>query len=775
MVGMKAQAVLVPKAEIKRMTKKLKFQRNPLLMTVMNPGGKQKGRKGKMTGNPIDVDYDPDSDTYKVMKSNPKKKKKRREKLVYYCPGSGVGSPAHLPKKEADKYLKQDCGYLDQMRETGESPQYPHIGGTCRVCRQDQYQQNPPSRPFFEKENPSSQYQENFITWASNPHDPPTGYPVKKRKGKRRYSWRDIEQMAPRQEGFITHKGDLFYSPTERDEEVKRQYRGEWDYAPSTVSRPRRYEENPVPPGYYLDPHQIPMEEAYEWEGPVGRQQRRKVRRPTTLGREMIQRDLERRAPLPSGYEASPSTREAGLFEYIDPETGEIVGENWHSISHKGRRYRDNGSVIGAPFSFGKPMPLATAVTGEKEGRILKYGVVGYARHPDEGGFLTILSRHKTVANAGKAMVDISRQMGSPRSWPIFSLVDLTTGRYPGFENNDPSRGERDAFVEYATLQLIPGLDSETAETMRTAIEFMGRSSLQTGRWQLIDYIEGNVIPDLESRGEFWLAADFATAVGFIEAGTPSAGFGYRENAPRKKTKQFSGKGGAARRRKLPAKDFGLSKSRKYPMPNASHAKNAKARARQMLNKGYLSLSDYNKIVRKANKVLRKNGVTPTTFAVKSKRGLRMAANPPSATVENYKRGKGKKSVSGSTRSNKQSVSLKKFESWLKKNGTDDEIKRYKREVTAYKKFHQGKNPTSVTRRLVDVGTGKKVTGRSFGYSMGKSPMETYITPKGSGKGDDTPYLHEYGTHPDGITTSAGKVVIKPLEGKTRITDWIHD
>jgi hypothetical protein len=61
-----------------------------------------------------------------------------------------------------------------------------------------------------------------------------------------------------------------------------------------------------------------------------------------------------------------------------------------------------------------------------------------------------------------------------------------------------------------------------------------------------------------------------------------------------------------ARRKKLRKSTFGLPGSRKYPMPDKSHAANAKARAKQQLKKGRLSRSSYNKIVAKANRILRK-------------------------------------------------------------------------------------------------------------------------------------------------------------------------
>ncbi len=62
----------------------------------------------------------------------------------------------------------------------------------------------------------------------------------------------------------------------------------------------------------------------------------------------------------------------------------------------------------------------------------------------------------------------------------------------------------------------------------------------------------------------------------------------------------------AAARKKIPASKFGEPGSRKYPMPDKSHAANAKARATQQVKKGNLSLSAKAKIVAKANKVLGK-------------------------------------------------------------------------------------------------------------------------------------------------------------------------
>lgn len=59
-------------------------------------------------------------------------------------------------------------------------------------------------------------------------------------------------------------------------------------------------------------------------------------------------------------------------------------------------------------------------------------------------------------------------------------------------------------------------------------------------------------------------------------------------------------------RNKLPKSEFGEPGKRAYPMPDKSHAANAKARASEMENKGKLSASAKAKIDEKANKVLGK-------------------------------------------------------------------------------------------------------------------------------------------------------------------------
>jgi len=59
-----------------------------------------------------------------------------------------------------------------------------------------------------------------------------------------------------------------------------------------------------------------------------------------------------------------------------------------------------------------------------------------------------------------------------------------------------------------------------------------------------------------------------------------------------------------AERKRLPSRVFGLPKKDGYPMPDRSHAANAKARASQQVAKGNLSEAEKAKIDAKANRIL---------------------------------------------------------------------------------------------------------------------------------------------------------------------------
>ncbi len=62
----------------------------------------------------------------------------------------------------------------------------------------------------------------------------------------------------------------------------------------------------------------------------------------------------------------------------------------------------------------------------------------------------------------------------------------------------------------------------------------------------------------------------------------------------------------AASRNKLKGSTFGLPGERKYPMPDKSHAANAKARATQQVKAGNLSPASKKQIDAKANRILGK-------------------------------------------------------------------------------------------------------------------------------------------------------------------------
>jgi len=60
------------------------------------------------------------------------------------------------------------------------------------------------------------------------------------------------------------------------------------------------------------------------------------------------------------------------------------------------------------------------------------------------------------------------------------------------------------------------------------------------------------------------------------------------------------------KRDSLRSSQYGLPEERKYPMPDKSHARNAKARASQAQNAGRITAAEEKKIDRKADQVLNK-------------------------------------------------------------------------------------------------------------------------------------------------------------------------
>ena len=61
-----------------------------------------------------------------------------------------------------------------------------------------------------------------------------------------------------------------------------------------------------------------------------------------------------------------------------------------------------------------------------------------------------------------------------------------------------------------------------------------------------------------------------------------------------------------AKKNSEPKSDFALPDERKYPVPDAAHARNAKARASQQEKAGNLNAADKKKVDAKADKLLKK-------------------------------------------------------------------------------------------------------------------------------------------------------------------------
>jgi hypothetical protein len=72
------------------------------------------------------------------------------------------------------------------------------------------------------------------------------------------------------------------------------------------------------------------------------------------------------------------------------------------------------------------------------------------------------------------------------------------------------------------------------------------------------------------------------------------------------KSDEKQGKLKETKRDALPRSDFGLPCERKYPMPDASHATNAKARATQQEKKGNITPAQKAEIDAKADRKLGK-------------------------------------------------------------------------------------------------------------------------------------------------------------------------
>jgi hypothetical protein len=45
--------------------------------------------------------------------------KTKKKNLVHYCPGDAPGSPAWMPREQAEKELEKDLAFLEKMKQAG--------------------------------------------------------------------------------------------------------------------------------------------------------------------------------------------------------------------------------------------------------------------------------------------------------------------------------------------------------------------------------------------------------------------------------------------------------------------------------------------------------------------------------------------------------------------------------------------------------------------------------------------------------------------------------
>jgi hypothetical protein len=123
----------------------------------------------------------------------------------------------------------------------------------------------------------------------------------------------------------------------------------------------------------------------------------------------------------------------------------------------------------------------------------------------------------------------------------------------------------------------------------------------------------------------------------------------------------------------------------------------------------------------------------------------------------------------------KEKIERKKFEKWLMQNGSEDEIKRYRSAMKAYKKFHKGAAPRHVTVFRESVGNPhNQEIEREFEFALGESPAEIYNTPSHSKKAPYS-YIHDYEELPQLTSSAGGQRVSKRFYGTgTHVSDWIH-
>ena len=249
----------------------------------------------------------------------------------------------------------------------------------------------------------------------------------------------------------------------------------------------------------------------------------------------------------------------------------------------------------------------------------------------------------------------------------------------------------------------------------------------------------------------------------------------------RRKNKKLT----TAARKKLPARDFGLPKSRKYPMPDRAHAKNAKARASAAYNEGYLTKSQYDHVVRKADRMLyperaaRKAVANPKKKLKMSKKARQFIQrhirrhikkygwSPARAAATAYDEAtrKGYKVPPPPIKGRKRNPDVERLPAYVR----DDP--KFKKELTAYRKRH-GQDPVSVTSVKVPKGYPKYMT------AYGQIPEAKYDAAKGSAKGKRIHHFGDTGGKKPYLVSSVdrGDKFLAIVGGDFKAkTDWLYD
>ena len=118
-----------------------------------------------------------------------------------------------------------------------------------------------------------------------------------------------------------------------------------------------------------------------------------------------------------------------------------------------------------------------------------------------------------------------------------------------------------------------------------------------------------------------------------------------------------------------------------------------------------------------------------------------------------------------------QKVPRARFEQWLLANHPEMRGQ-YQNMIAQYKRFHLGTNPATISFDLLPLG-GKAMLPPEFMYSAGRSTTETYTPPGGSGKAPSS-FYHKYKTQPEVLIGGDGSLVLKPLRGTAKVTDWFY-